>query len=383
VEDFIRLEETLREADRRKDEFLATLAHELRNPLAPIRNSLEVLKRSDISREAIREAYAVMGRQLNQMVRLIDDLLDISRISRGKLIIQREQVELSEILRHALETSRPCVEEAGHKVTMKLLPGPVFLKADFVRLSQVFSNLLNNACKFTPAQGKLQVSVAVGDSEAIVSLMDNGIGIPRDKLRTIFEMFSQVDSSLNRTQGGLGIGLALVREVVQMHGGEVEAKSEGIGKGSEFIVRLPIMQEVTIPQPVVELHSGETGQYRILVVDDNRDSATTLSMLLKISGHETQTAHDGVEAVQVSEMFQPHVILLDIGLPKLNGYEACRRIREHSWGQQIVIIALTGWGQEDDRRKSREAGFNGHLVKPVEHAALSTLLTELVQSRPS
>jgi PAS domain S-box-containing protein len=361
--------------DRRKDEFLATLAHELRGPLAPLRNMLEVLKRSNGDGELHHQARETMERQLGQMVRLVDDLLDVSRITRDKLELRQERVELSSTIYHSVEICRPLAECAKHDVSVTLPPEPIYLNADATRLTQVFSNILNNACKYTEPCGKIWVTAERQGSDAVVSIKDTGTGIPRDKLDSVFEMFSQVDRSLERSQGGLGIGLTLVKRLVEMHGGSVEARSEGEGKGSEFTVRLPILIE-TATKAVSRPDSDRTlaTVLRILVVDDNRDSAKSLAMLLKISGHDMHTAHDGLDALEAAERLRPDVVLLDIGLPKLNGHDVCRRIREQPWGKEMVLIALTGWGQEDDRRKSQDAGFDHHMVKPVEYGALLNFL---------
>ena len=376
-------ERELRNADRRKDEFLATLAHELRNPLAPLRNALEILKRSAGSGdEFVRDAQATMDRQLSQMVRLIDDLLDVSRISRGKLELRRQAVDLSSILHQALETCRPLIESLRHKVAVDLPPSPIYVEGDPVRLCQVFTNLINNACKFTEPAGRIELIVDRRSEEVDISVKDSGLGIPADHLQSIFEMFSQVDSSLARSHGGLGIGLTLVKQVVELHHGSVEARSPGHGHGSEFLVRLPIL---TGSPPAAVLNKpaeqASENRYCILVVDDNRDSAATLATLLKLSGHKTQTAFDGPDAITAAEELRPDVIVLDIGLPKMNGYDVCRAIRKETWGKKTVILALTGWGQEEDRRKSAEAGFDGHLVKPVELADLKKLLEKLPSSR--
>jgi signal transduction histidine kinase/ActR/RegA family two-component response regulator len=372
-----RREQRERDADRRKDEFLATLAHELRNPLAPIRNAVSILEVAYDDREALGRAMEMMGRQLAQLVRLIDDLLDVSRISRGKLELRKDRVELAAIIRQAVETCRPMAEGADHEVTVTLPPQPVYLDADPVRLSQVVSNLLNNACKFTGRRGRISLTAGRQGGDVAVAVKDNGIGIPPDKLGDIFEMFSQVDQSLERAQGGLGIGLTLARRLVELHGGSIEARSEGLGAGSEFIARLPAAEERPPPpdEPGDEVRPG--GKRRILVVDDNRDSAESLAMLLRLTGSETSVAYDGEEAVQAAAKQRPDVILLDIGLPKLNGYDACRRVRQDRWAKNVTIIAVTGWGQEEDRRKSAEAGFDGHLVKPVDHAELMKLLANL------
>jgi len=373
-----RAQQALREADRHKDQFLATLAHELRNPLAPVQNSLELLKLAGGNAEAIEQARSVMDRQIGQMVRLIDDLLDVSRISLGKIELRQERVELASVLNHAIESVRSLSESSGHQLTVKPPSQPVFLNGDPTRLAQVISNLLNNACKFTDRGGRIGLSAFREDDHAVIRVRDNGVGLAADQLSRIFEMFTQVDTSLERTRGGLGIGLMLVKSIVELHGGSVEATSEGLGQGAEFIVRLPISAESTTQPPAAPAMSQPRtiASRRILVVDDNLDSATTLAMLLKIMGHETHLAHDGLEAVEAAGTFRPDVVLLDIGLPKLNGYDACRRIREQPWGKSVVLVALTGWGQDEDRRKSDDAGFDGHLVKPVEHSELMKLLAD-------
>ena len=369
----------LRQADQRKDEFLATLAHELRNPLAPIRNALEVMRLAGNSADAVEQSRRMMERQVVQMVRLVDDLLDVSRITRNKLELRKERIELASVVRSAIETSRPFIEQSDHTLTVTLPPEPIYLDADPTRLEQVFSNLLNNSAKYTERGGHIWLTVEPGEGKVLVRVRDSGIGIPAEALAGIFEMFSQVEGNLERAQGGLGIGLTLVRRLVEMHGGSVEAHSAGRGHGSEFLVRLPM---APAPGRAEQQANGGDEQTivpkrRILVVDDNRDSATSLSLMLSILGNEIRTAHDGLEAVQAAAAFRPDVILLDIGLPKLNGYDACRRIREQPWGREMVIVALTGWGQEDDRRRSQEAGFNHHLVKPVDPTILKKLLTEM------
>jgi PAS domain S-box-containing protein len=365
----------LKEADQRKDEFLATLAHELRGPLAPLGSMLEIMKRSGSTDDLLHQARDTMERQLGQMVRLVEDLLDVSRISRNRLELRKERVELASILYQSTEACRPLADFANHVVIVSLPPEPIFLHADPVRLAQVFSNLLNNSCKYTEPGGKIWLTAERLESDVVVKVKDTGIGIPPDKLASVFEMFSQVQSALERSQGGLGIGLTLVKRLVEMHGGAIEVTSEGPGRGSEFIVRLPILiEKPNATTPVPTTAQTPTTTRRILVVDDNQDSANSLAMLLKITGNETHTAHDGLEAVEVAEQFRPDVVLLDIGLPKLNGYEAARRIREQSWGKNMVLVALTGWGQEEDRRKSKDAGFDHHMVKPVDYEALMTLL---------
>jgi len=377
-DDLRRLAADLSENDRRKNEFLATLAHELRNPLAPMSNMLEVLKRANGDREILSRAHETIERQLDQMVRLVDDLLDLNRITRDRLELRRGEVELSSVIQQAVEVARPLIDSAGHQLTIHLPDEPIYLSADRARLAQVFGNLLNNSCKYTRPGGKISLSAARVDGEVAVTVKDNGFGIPPDKLESIFDMFMQVDLTSERSQGGLGIGLTLVKRLVEMHGGSVAVKSDGEGLGSEFVVWLPVLSRATAaawsePPPAAEAAS----ERRILIVDDNRDSADSLAMLLEITGNKTYIAHDGAEGIAAVEKYRPEVVLLDIGLPKLDGHEVCRRIREQPWGKDIVVIALTGWGQEDDRRKSEEAGFNGHLVKPVDYDLLLELLGEL------
>jgi PAS domain S-box-containing protein len=377
----MRADQALREADHRKDEFLATLAHELRNPLAPIRNAVELLKGANNDGKLVEQARTVMERQLVQMVRLIDDLLDISRISRGKLQLRKERVELASVVNTAVETSRPFIEASRHELTIALPPEPVHVDADPIRLAQVFANLLNNAAKYTEKGGRIWLTAERLDGEIAVSVRDTGIGIAADHLPHVFEMFSQVAPALERSQGGLGIGLSLVRGLVELHGGSIEAHSGGPGMGSEFIVSLPVVDlPVQAPREQSsegdESHSGP--KCRILVVDDNRDAADSLAMLLRMMGHSLHTAHDGLEAVQAAAMFRPDVVLLDIGLPKMDGYEAARHIRKRPWGKEMFLVALTGWGQEEDKRRALEAGFDQHMTKPVDPAALGEFLATLI-----
>jgi PAS domain S-box-containing protein len=376
AEEALRRSETkLREADHRKDEFLAMLAHELRNPLAPLRNMLEVMKRADGDGDLVRQARDTMERQLEQMVRLVDDLLDVSRITRNRLELRKERVELAPVIHDVVEMCRPLVLCVGHEIAVTVPPEPIHLHADPVRLVQVFGNLINNSCKYTAPGGRIWLTAERQGNDVVVKVKDTGVGISPDKLNSIFEMFAQVDRSLERSQGGLGIGLTLAKRLVEMHDGSLTAHSEGPDRGSEFVVRLPVLSEESkadpLPEPAAERH---TMALRILVVDDNRESATSLALLLQMTGNDTQTAYDGLGAVEQAEAYRPDVILLDIGLPEMNGYDACREIRRQPWGKEVVVIALTGWGQDEDRRKSKDAGFNAHLVKPVDYAALLKLL---------
>lgn len=369
--------EALREADRKKDDFIALLAHELRNPLAPIRNGLQILRLAASDADAVGQARLMMDRQLAHMVRLIDDLLDVSRISRNKMELRKERVLLAEVVASAVETARPFIEARRQELVVSLPPRPVFLNADLTRLAQVFSNLLTNSAKYTKPGGMICLEAERRPSELVVIVSDNGIGIPAGELPHIFDMFSQVDRTMERTTGGLGIGLALVRVLVEMHGGKVTAESPGEGLGSTFTLTLPLSE---IKPPPVEAGTVENGRdtpgRRILVVDDNHDSATSMALMLQLLGDEVRTANDGINAIEAAELFRPDVILMDIGMPRLNGLDATRQIRARPWGKEILIIALTGWGQEGDKTQSRAAGCDGHLVKPVSLPELETLLAE-------
>ena len=375
-------EEALREADRRKDEFLALLAHELRGPLAPLRNTLEIMRRAENDPSLLQEARTVMGRQLAQLVRLVDDLLDVNRISRGRLELRKEHVELAPLLNHAIDYCRPM----AHELHVDVPEQPILIDADPVRLVQIFGNLVHNACKFTPQNGEIFVTAVVEDGEVVVRVRDTGVGIDPQSLPTIFDMFTQLGRSLESPTGGLGIGLAIVKHLVELHGGVVEAASEGKGKGTTLTVRLPLLVEqrdtVSGP-PSLSRENPMTTPRRILVVDDNPDSAMSLEKLLTLTGHEARIAGDGLTAVSEAERFRPEVVLLDIGLPRLNGYDACRVIREQPWGANMILVAVTGWGQEEDRRRSREAGFDGHLVKPVDLDELMKLLDDVALDRKS
>lgn len=384
VEDRKRAEEVLREADRHKNAFLAMLAHELRNPLATIHNAVQVMRVAGGNHEAVASASVMMDRQVGQMVRLVDDLLDVGRISRGKIELRRGRIELATAVNDAVDTVRSLCKSMSHELTIMLPPQPIHVDADPTRLAQVVGNLLNNACKFTERGGHIWLMVEREGEQVVIRVRDNGIGIAADQLPRIFDMFMQVDTSLERPASGLGIGLTLVKSLVEMHGGTVDVHSAGVGQGSQFEVRLPVLVET--PQPVpAEPTIGPlpTKARRILVVDDNRDSAKSLAMLLKLIGNETHTAYDGFEAIEAAETFKPDVVLLDIGLPRLNGYETARKIRREPWGNAMSIVALTGWGQDEDRERSRDAGFNAHLVKPVALATLMKVLASLRADSPS
>ncbi len=374
-----RAEEELQQSDQRKTEFLALLSHELRNPLAPLRNALEIMRQAGGNSTVMEKACGMMERQVQQMGRLVDDLLDVSRITRDKLELRKEPIELAAAVQSVVEASGPLIQSSGHTLAVSLPPEPILLHADPTRLAQVLSNLLNNAIKYTEPGGRIWITVERHGGEAVLSIRDTGIGIPADMLPRVFDMFAQVDHSLERTHGGLGIGLTLVRRLVELHGGTVEAASAGPGKGSELTVRLPISQtEPPAPRGAAgaEEANAAPSRHRILVVDDDEDTADSLSLLLTLSGNEVRSAHDGARAVEVAAAFRPAVILLDVGLPKLNGYEAARLIREQL-GKDVVLIAVTGWGHEEDKRQAKEAGFDFHLVKPLDPTALQDLLGSL------
>lgn len=384
ITDRLRAEEELKEAHRRKDEFLATLAHELRNPLSPIRFSVEICRAQT---DAAKRTWAldIIDRQVQQMSRLLEDLLDVSRISYGKLTLRPEPIDLSGIVARAVETSQPGRDEAGQTIDIALPDEPVILHADSVRLEQIFANLLNNAAKYGGRGSHVVLSATSEGDSILVSICDNGVGIPPDRLADIFEMFSQVKNAGESPQGGLGIGLSLVQGLVQLHGGDVEARSEGLGKGSEFLVRLPLGRRDKSEQSpaTAALTPGEKRPHkslRILIADDLHDSADSLTAYFRAADHVVRTAYDGAEALAVAEAFRPDAIFLDIGMPKLSGHEVCRHIREQSWGKDIFLVAITGWGQETDRRLTREAGFDHHLVKPVEIGDLQTILDGAVSA---
>jgi CheY-like chemotaxis protein len=378
-----RLNAQLREADRRKDEFVATLAHELRNPLAPIRNAVRLLEQKGPPDPELAWGHAVIERQVAYMTRLLEDLLDVSRIAQGKLELRRSLVLLSSVLDAAIETSRPAIEAAGHTLKVSLPEAPLQLDADAVRLAQVFANLLTNAAKYTERGGLIELSATAQGLETVVSVRDTGIGIAPEMLGKLFLMFSQAQPAVQRSQGGLGIGLSLVKGLVELHGGYVEARSEGPQRGSEFIVHLPL-PSAAVPQRDAADAGGAMVRLsrRVLVVDDNRDSADTLSTLLQVMGCEVEVAYDGVQALEAGARFRPDAVLLDLGMPRLNGFEACERMRREKWGHAICIVALTGWGQDEDRRHTKEAGFDAHLVKPTDPGKLTELLASISVKQP-
>jgi signal transduction histidine kinase len=375
-----RVEEALKEADRHKDEFLAMLAHELRNPLAPIRNAVHLIKMRSLEDPQLCMARDVIERQLKQLTRLVDDLLDVSRITRGKINLARERLELADLLSRAVETVMPAIESRGHALSVELPERPLRLYGDPVRLIQALGNVLGNAAKYTDAGGRIFLGARRRNRDAEITVRDDGMGIAPEVLPRIFDLFTQMDQRMERSPSGLGIGLALVRRLVEMHGGSVSAASAGPGLGSEFTIRLPVSMERTddMVEPAVvpaAAHAPESGsRRRILVADDNLDALESLATLLSLDGHEVYRARDGAEALEVAEQQRPEVALLDIGMPRADGYEVARRIRCEPWGRGITLVALTGWGQESDRRRSEEAGFDIHLTKPVDPKVVSDLL---------
>ncbi|HVR30772.1 MAG TPA: response regulator [Thermoanaerobaculia bacterium] len=378
-------EEALRQADQRKDEFLAILAHELRNPLAPIRTAVQLMRIKELPEEQRACTREVIDRQVEQLVRLIDDLMDVSRITRGLITLQREPVDLTAVIASAVETARPLIDGRGQSLSVQLPRRALQVRGDAARLAQVVGNLLNNAAKYTPEKGGIRVRLYSEDGHAVIAVSDNGIGIPEDMLSKVFDLLTQVDHPLERTHGGLGIGLALVRRIVEMHGGEVTAVSAGPGQGAEITIRLALLAEERAPAPTAG-DRAERSQHvvpsrRILVVDDNQDAAGLIALLLRLAGQEVHTAHDGEEALAVAAAERPDVILLDLAMPRLNGYETAKRIRQEPWGRDVVLIALSGWGQRQDRDRTAQAGFYAHLVKPVGEAELLSALAGLATPR--
>jgi PAS domain S-box-containing protein len=374
-----RLYEEAKEADRRKDEFLATLSHELRNPLAPVRHALEVARTAGVDAQVAQKALSVIDRQVDHMVRLVDDLLDLSRVMRGKIQLRPQRLLLRDIIARSVEATRPLIDEHGHTLEVSVPKTPVALFADPVRLEQIISNLLDNAAKYTERGGLIKLRAKAHGDEVVIKVRDTGIGIDPQLLPHLFDLFRQAESSLERSRGGLGIGLTLVRRLVDIHGGKVEARSDGPGTGAEFIVRLPLHKEPTAVPEIISTAPGRNGapQFRILVVDDNVDAAEMLSTLLRLDGHRVWTVHDGKAALDAAQAYRPEVILLDIGLPELNGYEVAKLLRAREKHRHAMIIAMTGYGQERDCKRSLESGCDAHLTKPVAPRELRTFLREL------
>lgn len=366
------LVERIRNADRRKDEFLAMLAHELRNPLAPINNALHVMRVSQAA-SARDKALDVIDCQTKHMIHLVDDLMDVSRITQGKIELRRETVSLQEALQNAIESAEPMITQRGQNLTLEIEEAPLWIHADITRISQIFSNLLNNAAKYTHVKGNILLRCRREGSEAVVSVIDNGIGIPAAMLKQVFDLFTQVDSSLERAQGGLGIGLTLVKNLTEMHGGTIVALSNGANQGSEFTVRLPLT-EAANTKAAAQSISAPAQSMRVLVVDDNEASALTMMWMIELGGHEVKMVHDGRQAIELAKTYKPSVVLLDIGLPGMNGYEICKEMRKDPLHKDTYFVAQTGWGQPEHRRRSQEAGFHHHLVKPVNIATLEELL---------
>ena len=370
-----RAEEALLLADRRKDEFLATLAHELRNPLAPIRTGLDILRLRSGDAQATQRATDIMERQLRQMVRLVDDLLDVSRINTGKFAIKMGRVELKAVVNDALEVVRSYIELHGHELHIDLPDRPVFLHGDATRLAQILSNLLNNAAKYTNRGGRVNLSARVEDKTLILVVLDNGIGIAPNMLNSVFDMFVQVDSTLERTNAGLGVGLSLARRLVELHGGTIEARSAGLNRGSEFTVRLPIVVEPELPTKTTPAAFISSETFRILLADDNVDFVNSIGALLSAMGHSVVITHNGPDALTAAARFCPDYAFLDIGLPQMSGYDLARGIRQIACGKLTVMIAVTGWGQEKDRQLAFEAGFDHHMVKPVRFEQIEEILS--------
>jgi CheY-like chemotaxis protein len=359
------------------------LAHELRNPLAPIRNALHILKLAPEDTATTREARDMAERQVHHLTRLVDDLLDVSRVMRGRIDLRRERTQLSSVFARAVETARPSIDNEGHTLSVALPEQPVWLEADVVRLAQVIANLLSNAAKYTERGGQIWLSACPAGSRVEITVRDNGIGIAPEMLPRLFDMFVQVAPSASRSQGGLGIGLTLVKNLVELHGGSVEAKSAGLGEGSEFVVRLPVIVEPERGNGDTSADAeGPPAARRILVVDDNVDAADSLAVLLRLQGHNVRVAHGGQDALDAVASDPPELVLLDIGMPGMNGYEVARRLRSHYSADELILVALTGWGQEQDRQRSRDAGFDFHLTKPVEFKALEIVLASQREPAP-
>ena len=378
VTELKRREELLREADRRKDEFLAILAHELRNPLAPIRNSLHILRLTATHDPTAVRVGEIMERQVDHLVRLVDDLLEVSRITRGKIELRKELADIAAIVRSAVETSRPLIDAAGHQLRVSGPEEPLAVEGDPVRLAQVLANLLNNAAKYTEDEGEIWLTVCRDTDHVRISVRDTGMGIAPDVLPRVFDLFMQVDRDTDRSQGGMGIGLALVKSLVEMHGGSVHAHSEGRGRGSEFTVRLPLAEQHRTAAPLAATGSAtELVAQRVLIVDDNHDAADSLGALLKLLGADVHVVYGGAEALEAVETYKPDAVILDIGMPGMDGHDVAEHIRARPELEDVTLIALTGWGQEADRRRAKEAGFDYHLIKPADVSALQALLMSL------
>ena len=379
-------EEALRTADRRKDEFLAMLAHELRNPLAPIRTAVQLMRFRELPDEQRERARDVIERQVDQLVRLIDDLMDVSRITRGTIALQRESLDLTAVIARAVETTRPLIDARQQDLAVELPRHGLKVEGDAARLAQVLGNVLNNAAKYTPEGGRIRLRLHSEEGDAVITVSDNGIGIPQEMLAKVFDLFTQVNRALDRAHGGLGIGLALVRRIVERHGGEVSAVSDGLDRGTEITIRLALIAErgavATGSEPGVEARPQPLPSRRILVVDDNQDAASLIALLLRLAGQDVRTASDGAEALSLAATYRPDVILLDLAMPGLNGYDTAKHIRDESWGGEIALVALTGWGQRQDRARTAQAGFCAHLVKPVGEAELLAVLADLASSPP-
>ncbi len=369
----------LKQDDRQIDEFLAMLAHELRNPLAPIASAIAMLNVSNTSdNPVVSRACDIVERQTRQLTRIVDDLLDVSRVTRGKVVLQKQPLSIAAMVADAIEISNPLITALNHRMDISLPPNDLFVDGDAARLSQVLANVLNNAARYTEDGGDIWLSVSQTGAEVLISVRDTGIGMPSELLTEIFNIFTQSERSIDRSQGGLGIGLTIARSIIVLHGGRIEARSQGPGHGSEFVIHLPLLEQQPSANAQQEISfTTEKTIRRILVVDDNRDAADGMAMLLDISGHITKTAYDGLEAIAAAESFKPELVLLDIGLPHMDGYAVAKHLRQQASSRDIVLAALTGYGDDDDRRRSREAGFNYHFVKPMEFAILNELLEQM------